>query len=85
MDLCDAEDKQGDADLPVAIMPRSDAVTLMQMDGILTPEEFETAFDMAVKTCHIIHEQQKTILKQRYLSIKQEVEEKTEQGRRKEE
>jgi exosome complex component RRP41 len=85
LDLCDAEDKQGDADLPVAIMPRSDAVTLMQMDGILTPEEFETAFDMAVKTCHIIHEQQKTILKQRYLSIKQEVEEKTEQGRRKEE
>lgn len=76
LDLFDTEDKQGEADLPVAIMPRSNVVTLIQMDGILTPEEFQTAFDMAVRTCHTIHEQQKAVLKQRYLSIKEEVEEK---------
>lgn len=81
LDLSDAEDKQGEADLPVAVMPRSNTVTLIQMDGSLTPEEFETAFEMAVRTCHAIHEQQKTTLKQRYLSIKEEVEEKNEQGK----
>ncbi len=78
LDLSDAEDKQGEADMPVAIMPKSDVVTLLQMDGNLTYEEFERGFELAVRTCHEIHEQQKTVLKERYLAIKEEVEEKSE-------
>jgi ribonuclease PH len=47
LDLFDAEDKLGAADVPVAIMPNLNAVTLLQMDGILTSEEFEKAVNMA--------------------------------------
>ena len=78
LDLSDAEDKQGEADMPVAIMPKSNVVTLIQMDGGLTHEEFERGLDIAVKTCHTIHEQQKAVLKERYLAIKEEVEDKSE-------
>jgi len=85
LDLSDTEDKQGEADLPVAIMPQSNMITLIQMDGILNHEEFEAAFDMAVRACQGIHEQQKTALKQRYLSIKEQVEEKNETEVEKEE
>lgn len=82
LDLSDTEDKQGEADLPVAIIPRLNVVTLIQMDGVLAPEEFRTAFDMAVEACHTINEQQKAVLKQRYLSIKEEVEEKNDLERK---
>ncbi len=35
LDLYDAEDKLGAADVPVAYMPNLNAVTLLQMDGHL--------------------------------------------------
>ena len=71
--------------MPLAYMSTANAVTLLQMDGILNSEEFEAAFDMAVRACQGIHEQQRTALKQRYLSIKEEVEEKNETEVEKEE
>jgi exosome complex component RRP41 len=76
VDLCDAEDKQGEADLPVAIIPSSGAVTLIQMDGKLSPEEFEKALSMAVEGCRKIYEMQREALKRKYLLIKEAVEEK---------
>jgi len=48
VDLFDAEDKLGAADVPVAYMPNLNAVTLLQMDGILAPDEFEKAVNMAI-------------------------------------
>jgi len=51
-------------------------ITLVQMDGSLTLEEFAKAVDMAVDSCNQIHEMQKTALKGEYLMIKEEVEEK---------
>jgi exosome complex component RRP41 len=50
------------------------AVTLLQMDGILTPEEFETAVGMAIDGCKKIYELQKEALKTKYLLIEQEEE-----------
>jgi exosome complex component RRP41 len=41
LDLMDTEDKMGSADVPLALMPNLNAITLLQMDGILTLEEFE--------------------------------------------
>jgi len=76
VDLCDAEDKLGEADLPVAIIPSSGAVTLIQMDGNLSPEEFEKALSMAVNGCKHLYEMQKEALKRKYLLIKEAVEEK---------
>jgi len=66
MDLSEWEDKEGDADLPIAIMPRTGEITLMQMDGHLTSEEFEKAMDLAIKGCKVISEEQKKAIKNRY-------------------
>jgi exosome complex component RRP41 len=75
LDLYDAEDKLGVADVPVAIMPNLNAVTLLQMDGILTPKEFETAVSMAIDGCKKIYAMQKEALRTKYMTVKEEVEE----------
>lgn len=66
LDLSEEEDKEGEADLPVAIMPRSGDITLLQMDGHLTPEEFENALDIAIEGCQKINAVQKEAIKNRY-------------------
>jgi exosome complex component RRP41 len=75
LDLYDAEDKLGVADVPVAMMPNLNAVTLLQMDGILTPAEFETAVNMATEGCKKIYVMQKEALRAKYMAVKEEVEE----------
>ncbi|MBT0159300.1 exosome complex exonuclease Rrp41 [Candidatus Bathyarchaeota archaeon A05DMB-2] len=75
VDLFDLEDKLGVADVPLALMPNLNAVTLLQMDGILTPEEFEQAVNMAMEGCKKIYAMQKDALKTKYMAIKEEVEE----------
>jgi len=75
LDLYDAEDKLGVADVPVAIMPNLNAVTLLQMDGILTPKELETAVSMAIDGCKKIYAMQKEALRTKYMTVKEEVEE----------
>jgi exosome complex component RRP41 len=74
VDLMDTEDKVGAADVPLAMMPNLNAVTLLQMDGILAPEEFEKAVNMAMEGCKKIYELQKEALKTKYMTVK-EVEE----------
>jgi exosome complex component RRP41 len=66
MDLSEWEDKEGEADLPIAIMPRTGDITLLQMDGQLNAEEFDQALDLAIKGCRIISEEQKKAIKSRY-------------------
>lgn len=75
LDLYDAEDKLGAADVPVAYMPNLNAITLLQMDGILTGEEFEKAINMAMDGCKKIYEMQKEALKTKYMVVKEEGEE----------
>ena len=75
LDLYDAEDKLGAADVPVAYMPNLNAVTLLQMDGILTTDEFEQAMNMAIDGCKKIYEMQKEALKTKYMVVKEDGEE----------
>jgi exosome complex component RRP41 len=75
LDLMDTEDKVGAADVPVAFMPNLNAVTLLQMDGVLAPEEFEKAVNMAVEGCKKIYQMQKEALRTKYMTVKEEVEE----------
>jgi len=56
------EDNYGEADVPVAISPRTGDVTLLQMDGKLTRDEFEKAFKMAIEGCNKAYELQKKAL-----------------------
>jgi exosome complex component RRP41 len=75
LDLGKEEDNFGDADLPVAISPRTGEVLLLQMDGHLTVNEFNQAFDLAVKGCHIVSEIQKKAILHKYQAIAAEVQE----------
>jgi exosome complex component RRP41 len=74
LDLDDTEDKLGVADVPVAYMPSLNAVTLLQMDGKLSLDEFETALNLALEGCKRIYTIQKEALKNKYANVK-EVEE----------
>jgi exosome complex component RRP41 len=74
VDLCDLEDKYGEADLPIALMPVFNALTLIQMDGLLTLNEFYEALNMAKEACKIIYEKQKQALKNKYYQIKELIE-----------
>jgi exosome complex component RRP41 len=73
LDLGKEEDNLGDADLPIAISPRTGDVLLLQMDGHLTVDEFNQAFDLALKGCHIVSELQKNAIMQKYQSVAAEV------------
>ena len=68
LDLGKQEDNFGDADLPIAISPRTGEILLLQMDGHLTMDEFNTALDMAIKGCYEISEIQKKALMEKYQS-----------------
>ena len=75
LDLSDAEDKYGDADIPVALVPNAGLVTLLQMDGHLTIAEFEQGFGMALEACKTLHAMQREALKKKYATVKEEAEE----------
>ncbi len=66
VDLAKEEDNFGNADLPIAISPRTNEILLLQMDGHLTMDEFEKAFDMAMKGCHSVSKIQKEALTNKY-------------------
>lgn len=65
LDLNKDEDNYGSADLPIA-MNQFGEVTLCQMDGHMTEEEFSKAVDMAVEGCKKLHEMQKQALVEKY-------------------
>ncbi|PIV67949.1 MAG: exosome complex exonuclease Rrp41 [Euryarchaeota archaeon CG01_land_8_20_14_3_00_38_12] len=66
LDLGKQEDNLGDADLPIAIMPRTKEILLLQMDGHLTIEEFNKAVDMGMNACMEIYEMQKEAMRKKY-------------------
>jgi len=66
LDLSDIEDKKGDADLPVAYMPKSNAIGLLQMDGSMTEDELKQALEMAVSACKTIYDMQRDALRRKY-------------------
>jgi exosome complex component RRP41 len=75
VDLMDTEDKVGEADVPVAFMPNLNAITLLQMDGNLSVDEFETALNMALEGCKQLYTLQKEALKSKYVTVEEAKEE----------
>lgn len=80
LDLNDSEDKGGEADMPMAYMPNLNAITLLQMDGMLTGEEFEQVVNMGVDGCKQISQLQKEALKAKYITAKEGEAEKEEEA-----
>jgi len=75
LDLDDLEDKGGAADIPLALMPNLNAITLLQMDGGLTTDEFEKGVNLAIDGCRNLYTLQKEALKLKYVAVKEAVEE----------
>ena len=73
LDLNKDEDNYGEADVPVAIMPLKNDITLLQMDGYLTREEFIEAVRLAIKGAKAVYQKQREALKVKYLKIAEEV------------
>ncbi|MCK4405082.1 MAG: exosome complex exonuclease Rrp41 [Hadesarchaea archaeon] len=71
LDLTKDEDQWGTTDMPIAMVPRKKLITLLQMDGHFTKEEFEQALDLAFKACEQIYGMQRQALREKY-AIKQE-------------
>ncbi len=66
LDVDDTEDKEGQADLPIAMMPNSNQVTLLQLDGQLNDDEFKKAFNMALEGCRRVYQLQREALIGKY-------------------
>jgi len=69
LDLGKEEDNFGEADLPVAISPRTGEILLMQMDGHLTLDEFDKAVDLAINGCKTVSELQKKAIMEKYEKV----------------
>jgi len=65
-DLDDTEDKEGNGDMPVAIMPNLGQVTLLQVDGIYTREQFQKAFELAIDKGKEVYAMQRQALTARF-------------------
>jgi len=75
LDINDTEDKEGGADMPVAYMPRLEQVTLLQLDGRLSPDQFNECIDKAIRGCKMVYEIQKQALMQKYFGSETELKE----------
>jgi exosome complex component RRP41 len=66
LDLKKEEDNFGEADLPMALVPQSGRLVLLQMEGHMTAPELGRALDMGVTGCRAIYEKMKQALRDRY-------------------
>tara|TARA_B100000315_G_scaffold39051_1_gene33828 strand:- start:4225 stop:4941 length:717 start_codon:yes stop_codon:yes gene_type:complete len=71
LDLNEVEDMEGDADLPLAILPNLEKVTLLQLDGNFSRKEFIAAFKLAKEGCMRVYEMQRNTLKDKYFGNKE--------------
>lgn len=65
LDLNKEEDNHGEADFPVA-MTQDGEITLLQMDGNLTPDEIRKGFELVKKGCKEILEIQQAVLRKKF-------------------
>lgn len=72
LDLAKEEDNEGEADVPLAIIPLMDKITLLQMDGKLTEEEMEKTLELAKKGCQEVYKKQVDALKRKYAGAENE-------------
>jgi len=73
LDINDEEDKEGQADMPLALLPNLNQITLMQMDGILAKDEYKKCLDTAIEGCKKVYQLQKEALMKKYFGTEIEV------------
>lgn len=67
VDLNKEEEDADDAvDIPIAILPNSEEILLLQMDGLLKKEEWEQLVELGINAAKNVYEIQKQALKNKY-------------------
>jgi len=66
LDLSAKEDNFGEADMPISMVARTDTITMIQMDGRFTEDEFKRGMELAKQGCHQIYELQRAALLDKY-------------------
>jgi exosome complex component RRP41 len=66
LDLKKEEDNFGEADLPMALVPQSGRLVLLQMEGHMTEAELAQSLELGVQGCREIYEKMKQALRERY-------------------
>ncbi|MHA1686467.1 MAG: exosome complex exonuclease Rrp41 [Candidatus Heimdallarchaeaceae archaeon] len=73
LDLFDIEDQKGSGDVPLGYSPALNEISLLQLDGVFTMEQFKEALTMGIEGAKQVYEIQKNALKQKYAQIREEV------------
>ncbi|MBI1935084.1 exosome complex exonuclease Rrp41 [Candidatus Woesearchaeota archaeon] len=74
VDLDYSEESYADgpvADIPIAMMPNSGKVTLLQMDGEVSKEDLMNLLEKAKKVCMDIYEVQRNALREKYHEVEE--------------
>jgi exosome complex component RRP41 len=71
LDLNEIEDMYGEADMPIAAMPSLKRITMIQLNGVLTPDEFKKALALALEGIDKIYQLQKEALRKKYVEIEE--------------
>lgn len=84
LDLTKEEEDAPDAvDMPLATIPRTGEIVLLQMDGLISREECLKALKLGVKGCKLVHQKQSEALKKRYIEIGEKSEKKVKKAGKK--
>ncbi len=62
----EAHDEGHVADIPVAVIPSTNEITLLQLDGNVEPSRLKEALTMAIEAAHTIKAVQVAALKDKY-------------------
>lgn len=71
LDVNNEEDQAGQADMPVAYMPNLNQITLLQLDGVMSLEEYNQCIEIGIRGCKIVYELQKKALAEKYFPEEQ--------------
>ena len=66
LDVNNEEDQAGQADMPIGYMPSLEKITLLQLDGVLSPEEYKKCVQTGINGCKLVYELQKKALHDKY-------------------
>ena len=68
LDVNNEEDQAGQADMPIGYMPSLGKITLLQLDGVLTSDEYKKCIELGLEGCKQVYEIQKNALREKYFS-----------------
>ncbi|BCU67363.1 exosome complex exonuclease Rrp41 [Sulfolobales archaeon HS-7] len=72
LDLNEAEDMWGEADMPVAVMPSLNQIVLLQLNGSMTREEYRKGLELAIKGIQQLYAMEKEVIRNKYIEYKEE-------------